>query len=80
MSFGMAVPMITSGLGSLVNGTRGLGKNIKTLVSSSMLANTAVGFGSSKGYLAALSAGGAEAGATFAGGVGLKGGLKGLRD
>ena len=57
MSFGMAVPMITSGIGSMVRGIPELTKGASGLISSAFLANTASGFGATGGYAAALAAG-----------------------
>ena len=57
MSFGMAIPMITSGIGSLAAGIGKIGTEGAALLSSGILANTATGFGQSSGYLAALAAG-----------------------
>ena len=71
MSFGMAIPMITSGIGSLAAGIGKVGKEGAALISSGLLANTAAGFGQSSGFLGALASGGAAGGAAFAGQKGM---------
>lgn len=72
MSFGMAVPMITSGIGSMATGLKGLKTHGAGLLSSAFLANTAAGFGESNAYRAALLAGTSDA---FLMGEGSKGRL-----
>lgn len=72
MSFGMAVPMITSGIGSMATGLKGLKTHGAGLLSSAFLANTAAGFGESNAYRAALLAGTSDA---FLTGKGSKGRL-----
>lgn len=68
MSFGLAVPMITSGLGSMVTGLQGMKTHGAGLISQAFLANTRASFGQSGGYAAALAAG---EGAAFAGQKGM---------
>ena len=72
MSFGLAVPMITSGIGSMATGLKGLKTHGAGLLSSAFLANTAAGFGESNAYRAALLAGTGDA---FLMGEGSKGRL-----
>ena len=60
MSFGMAIPMLTTGIGSMATNIPKMVKGISNLTKTGLLKNTL-------GYSAAIAAGGTEAGMAFVG-------------
>ena len=60
MSFGMAIPMLTTGIGSMATNIPKMVKGISDLTKTGLLKNTL-------GYSAAIAAGGTEAGMAFVG-------------